>query len=685
MRQWLLAGGSAPAAEVTLLTVGDETRPGVRLAPGATVAWPVAVSGRLHFAFAAERAEAAEHPPRLEVNATEAGGGAARLATVAAASHRHWQTMATGQVLRAGQRISFTVPQSEPSAVLLGDPWIEPPAALAPALVVVVLIDTLRADHTSLLGYHLPTTPNLEQLARDGVTFTQAHTPAPWTRPSVTSLLTSLDPLTHRVVDRVDRLPQQITTWPEVIRRQGFRTAAVSTNPNVLPLWGLAQGFGRFIDLDSFRWLENSDAQQVFARAERLLDDEPLPLFLYLHVNDPHGPYDPPPPAARQLFPDYSPQSPGRNLRATDPPAVIAAAVRRYDGEIRHADAALGQFIERLRARGLYDNAAIAVVGDHGEEFTDHGDISHGKTLFEEMLHVPLLIKFPKAAHRGERVARMSSLTDVLPTLAAAMGWPSPPAIAGQDLMPAMAGKAAGRSRLTASTQLDGTLAYGLMTAEHKLIRRLRPHNDTLLFDLQADPQEHRPSADQARRDELQRMLDAELARGRSGWHVRICGGAGAQAISVAVDGVEGAVESTDLEAEDRLEAAAGSGRLRLEATVGPVTRQRELLGKLVDTATRDADELWFAGTRPTLRVSSRPEQERPSLRLGHDSPAAVAGAIELEAARLTVAAGEAPECSAFPGAMILVWYIARPPEAETARPDAATRERLRALGYAVE
>ncbi|MBI1816130.1 MAG: sulfatase [Deltaproteobacteria bacterium] len=639
-------------------------------------------------AFAAEQSVSRENTLELEVSvSSNLATPAVHLATVAVATNLRWQTVAVGRGILAGQRLTFSARGEPQGHVLLADPAIEPePRQAKPDLAIVVLIDTLRADHTSLLGYHLATTPALEELGHDGITFVDAHTPAPWTRPAVTSLLTSLDPDQHRVVDRVDKLSPEITTWAAVARREGFQTVAISTNPNILPLWGLASGFGRFVDSDSEHWGGNSDARKVFALAERAIDEAQLPLFLYLHVNDPHSPYDPPVESARQLFPDYSPNSPGRNPAPTDSDAVIRASIRRYDGEIRHADSAVGRFLEELRHRGLYDDAAIVVVGDHGEEFKEHGGTFHGKTVYEELLHVPLIIKLPKQRSAGRRINGFVSLVDVLPTLAETFAWPPPPGIEGHSLLNLVDGRGAARPLMTAFTQLDGTFTYGVLAAGYKLIRKVRPEQATLLFDLGTDPGEQRAITQPVQQAELLRLLEARFSRAQTGWHIRVCGGATSQRVKLDIDAVDGKVEPVGIESDDRIDGPDGAHQAHLEAVVGPVTLQRESFGKLIDVTRRDQDEIVFQAVRPTLHANTLPSGDTPQIRVGRDSVAAGGSMVVLDLPGSTIPPTEAPECS--PTALdptVFVWYIEPPAAAEKAEPDESTRERLRALGYGAD
>jgi arylsulfatase A-like enzyme len=681
--EWAAAGLPKAAP----ISIGTETRPAVRLEAGARISVALSRLGKLRFAVAADRPDSTL---RLEVSLEESSAPQSRpLVSISPGAVPAWRSVNPDVVLAPAQRVTFAVTGgghgTEQGSLLLGDPVLEAPdVPRNQKLVIVVLIDAIRADHTSLLGYRLPTTPSLEAFAHDGVTFEQAHAPAPWTRPSVTSLLTSLDPDEHRVVEHWSQLREEVVTWPEIARRHGYQTVVVTTNPQVLPVWGLAQGVGRFLDIDSADWLSNGDARRVFATAEKLLNEERLPLFLYLHVMDPHAPYDPPVAAARELFPSYDPQSPGRLLRVNDPQPVIESALQRYDGEIRHADASLGKFFDLLRSRGLYDRAAIAVVGDHGEEFKDHGGLYHGATLYEEMLHIPLVIKLPHEEFKGRRVVGLASITDVLPTLAAAVGWESAPGMTGRSLRAMMEGRDPGRPTLTAFAQSDTMKAYALIMGNQKLIRQIRPFLQMQLVDLRKDPGEQHPIDRKDTQDDMLAALQARIGRSKVGWHVRVCSGEAPAHVSLTFEGAGTPVGTANLEADDRVDASPDGRRLRFIAAVAPVERPSFRFVKVVKSVVRDSDEIWFPGPRATLRLDASADDGRLQIRLGRAQSPAAGPAITLDPDLWTTPATQGPMCPSAQQPTLLAWYVPAGPQRRGAL-DAKTRERLRALGYVAD
>ncbi|HKJ24096.1 MAG TPA: sulfatase, partial [Myxococcota bacterium] len=590
-----------------------------------------------------------------------------------------WQTFAPGQVA-AGDPVTISV--VGPGSVWVGDPAVEAPRQPAAApLVIVVLIDTIRADHTSLDGYALPTSPTLQALAADGVGFLRAYSPAPWTRPSVASLLTSLDPDTHRTLRRKDRLADDLLTWPEVARAAGYQTVGITTNPNILVTWGFAQGFGRFIDLGAKAWLRDpreGDAQAVFAEALAAIESEPLPLFLYLHLLEPHHPYTPPLEAARKVHPDFRAREPGQTLEPGAPEPVVRSAVRRYDGEIRHADDALGAFLAELRRRGLYDEAALVVTGDHGEEFRERGGQYHGHTLYEEQIHVPLVMKLP-GRPAAEPVTDLVSIMDALPTVAEVAGWPSPAEIEGRSLLHTIAGGGPVHDALTASTRLDGAHAYALVTPDRKLIRTFAPTRETRVYDLADDAGEQMPRYDPREEASLGEALDRKLAVRGTGWHLRVCGARAEATVRFSLSGATGEARAPSLEPDDAIRGEPG----RLEATLRAGARE-EQLGWGADrrrALVPDEDEIVVPGGPLVLEPGPG---ATPRLRVG-DAERAFTGALPLDPASARIAAGEAPACELGDAPSLLVWYVPEPAETTVVEPDADLKRRLQELGYMLD
>ncbi|MFV1977798.1 MAG: sulfatase-like hydrolase/transferase [Myxococcota bacterium] len=325
-----------------------------------------------------------------------------------------------------------------------------PRAAAGPDMpnILMVVTDTLRYDHVGAYGYHLPTTPRLDALARHGVVFETAISQAPWTAPAVASLLTGLYPSVHGLdggigwgegVSSADgTLPFAIQktlapaqeTLAELLRRSGYRTAGFVSNLYVNSIFGFAQGFDHFDDEHH----DYEEVSQVKRRAEEtnarvfewLRTEIEEPFFLFVHFNDPHWPYDPPPPYGQGFVTGYrgslTPAATrdlvigGRSKAPKVSAEDLDYIVGLYDGEIQYVDAQLGRLLDTLSQLPLAREVVTVVTADHGEEFLDHGAFNHGYSLYDEQVRVPLVLSAPSIL-RPTRIARQVQLIDVTPTI----------------------------------------------------------------------------------------------------------------------------------------------------------------------------------------------------------------------------------------------------------------------------
>ncbi len=333
-------------------------------------------------------------------------------------------------------------------------PQHEPPRAGAERPnVIIYLIDTLRADHLGVYGYDRPTSPNIDRFAADSVLFANARAQSSWTRPSVVSLLTGLQPRSHGVNRREDAVSESVETIAELLARRGYETAGFVTNGNAGPNFGLDQGFSHYrylresADISSRHRLSDHLNLWIFHWLENRAPDAG-PFFLYAHTTDPHAPYTPAEPFRRRFAPDVDPQ-----IGLLDNVRAIISGSREttehtrkdladlYDAEIAFNDHHFGQLIERLKERGFYESSLIILVADHGEEFLDHDGWEHGVTLFDEQLHVPLIVKFPneglpRGVNAGMRVDATVGQVDVMPTILDLLGLVAP-ALDGVSLLDA--------------------------------------------------------------------------------------------------------------------------------------------------------------------------------------------------------------------------------------------------------
>lgn len=664
--------------------VGGDSRESVVLDAGQGIELSVRVPPRGVLRFALSRRAAAAPPPAWELTVVEEGT-AALLAEDRTALGYRWDEREidlarwAGRVVRLQARVDAPGESTTPSAC-----WAN--AVLMPRprpgrLVIVVLLDTVRADHLALLGYERPTSPALAALGRDGVVFEDAGSDASWTRASVASLFTGESALAHGVLSRDAHLGPRWTTMAERFRAAGARTVALSTNPNVLPFWGFARGFDRFVDVGAEEWTANSDAARVLAVAREVVEAAGAEAtFLYIHINDAHAPYDPPAATATRLLGSYDPASPGRVLAPSATTTEVQAAVDRYDAEIAHLDEQLGRLFADLDRRGRYRSSLIVVVGDHGEEFLDHGGIYHGHTLFREQLHVPLVFKLPDLAGAGTRVHAPVSLLDVLPTMLAVLGMWSEP-LPGRPLVSANGSALPGASLpQLAVTDMDDRTVYAAEDERSTLIVQTRPRFQRWLFARATDPrQRHELSARApAELERMQRLLDDHLLVRRAGWHLRVCGGTTAAMLRLRLEGPPPLTrtERIDLEPADQLEVLADGSGLVLTADLTPQRRHEELFGKLVARTRADRDELVFESAGP-LRVTVE-GPDAPALRIGATGARLASSGAPVTLEDAAAPAVYAPECGDEPA--VFLWHAGTRARESAADPDIARR--LRALGY---
>jgi len=392
--------------------------------------------------------------------------------------------------------------------------------------VIVLMVDTLRADHLGYHGYERDTSPNLDRFAARAAAFKSHYSQASRTGPSVASLFTGLHVRSHGVVNPLDRwdgkgiLDESLTTMAEVLRDAGYDCRAIVTNPNVQTRFGFGQGIASFVTLSV-----HTDAGEINTRASQWIDEiGEKPFFLYLHYMDPHSPYAAPPPQNRlYLDPAYRGSITGEHVQLD---AILrgemetTTADRRrivdlYDQEIAYWDREFGRFLRYLESRGRLENTIVIVVADHGEEFFEHGGVLHGYTLYKEQLHVPLAILAPGFAPRA--VDGVTRNVDVMPTVLEILDLPVPEGVQGASLVPAMRGDGQGERFVFSEAQIHAVRTVKLLSFQArgwKYIETLVP--DTIapeLYDLAADPGErenvHESRADMA--DKIRRMRDEFL------------------------------------------------------------------------------------------------------------------------------------------------------------------------------
>ena len=328
-----------------------------------------------------------------------------------------------------------------------------------PRNVILISLDTLRADHLGAYGYKRPTSPNMDKLAAESVLFRNAYSTSPWTLPSHVSMLSGLDCLTHGVRSSANRMDPRDVTLADRLRQAGFETAAFTGGGFVSGLFGMNKGF------EAFRARAKlSDAAQAgqLSRTARpwIRENAGRSFFLFLHTYQVHNPYSSPQPydtmfldadaTLRQL--DMSPLGYNHENRYKPPEseAYLRNVIALYDEEIRYTDEVLiAPLIAELKSLGIYDRTMIIITADHGEEFFEKGGWLHTHALYEPLLKVPLIIKYPGSRDAGARVDRRARITDIMPTVLEEMGVDLPRGeIDGRSLVPLIRGREKGTERM---------------------------------------------------------------------------------------------------------------------------------------------------------------------------------------------------------------------------------------------
>lgn len=372
--------------------------------------------------------------------------------------------------------------------------------------VLLITLDTTRADHLGCYGYAPAKTPDLDRLAREGVRFSRVYCPAPLTLPSHVSIMTGLYPVTHGVRNNGHDLPSGIRTLAQILRAKGYATAAFVSSFSVDSRFGLDRGFDVYDDTfraESPFKTQNAErrAEETFARFSRWLENNAKGRFFgWVHYFDPHLPYDPP--------------SPYKEEFEKDP----------YDGEIAYMDHYVGAILERLKQQGILERTVVVVAGDHGEGLGDKVELGHGIFLYEETLRVPLILRNPAVFPRAQVIESEVRLIDVAPTILETVGLKGESAgMAGQSLVPRLTGKRGEDLDSLVETfyppeNFGWSELVGLVSGRWKYIQSPRPE----LYDLKADPgeRENRIASAAGKAGELKKMLEQDLlgpgAGGRS-------------------------------------------------------------------------------------------------------------------------------------------------------------------------
>lgn len=401
-----------------------------------------------------------------------------------------------------------------------------------PTNVLLIVIDTLRADHVGVYGARRDTTPSLDRLAREGIRFDRAYATAPWTVPSIASILTGLYPSSHGAQGPRHSLAHEIDTVAEILRDRGFATTAIISHLIMAGTRHFDQGFETFDSEEARLGDEYVSTAGVTARAIAAIEGfaaADRPFFLFVHYFDPHYRY-----MSHPEVP-FAAESEGRvrggqaiwELRRMDPPLTAAEVdfLRDlYDEEIYHTDAGIGRLLSAMDDLGLTDDTIVIVTADHGEEFLERGWLGHTRTLYEELIRVPLIMRFP--GHPPSVVDQPVSLVSIVPTTLDLLGLDLALfRFDGRSLLPQLGGNAGPGELVRAEVDYKekvnaAKVAFkkAILDGRWKLIRD-DTSGDIELYDLEADPGETNNIAT-SRADIVRQLmvrLDQESGSARAG------------------------------------------------------------------------------------------------------------------------------------------------------------------------
>ncbi len=444
----------------------------------------------------------------LAIAALDAAGTRHELASVPAHSRSAWTPLAIDVRALAGGSVSLLVQVGPGTRADLRSPYLKskPPAPPPPSTsrsrpdrspdVVLILLDAARGDRFTG-GYVRETIPRIRAELGDALVFRRAYAECPTTSCSVPAVVTGASFLAGGEVFAGRRLPEASTTLAEALAAAGYHTVGLSASPNDSAQRGTAQGFAEFRELwgrENPDWGPARQAALAAEAIERAPSDRPL--YLQLHFLPPHQPYEPPPEFDRFTDPSYrGPVVPRMSLApynlglASLPPADLAQLIGLYDGNLLVADHLVAQVLAALRSRARFDNSIIVITSDHGEAFMEHGRQGHNTTLYDEMLHVPLLVRLPGGERPpGVDLDRLASSLDILPTVLSTLCLPVPPETDGLDLLGPVPDPRRPRVLFHRTSAPRGA-AYAVRAGRFMAITR-PSHARQQLFDLERDPGE---------------------------------------------------------------------------------------------------------------------------------------------------------------------------------------------------
>jgi arylsulfatase A-like enzyme len=486
------------------------------------------------------------------VAADSAGGGALARALAVSVDGVEIPPRVTGAFARSldvpvGARELRFRSRAEP-AVRFGEPILlfaaDDPQQRSPDILLIT-VDTLRRDALSIYGGPESAMPGLDRLAREAIVFTDVIAPSSWTIPSFVGLFTGRHPLALGATGRDVVISRETPLLAELLRDRGYHTLAVAQNTMLAPDGGFARGFDVY---DFFAATEETlrTADETTESALAWSRSVPAaPLFLWVHYFDPHSQYRPAPEDARLFAPAAGEALDRFRVIAPEDSAQLAALRRAppekkdwiralYLGEVRAVDRAIAHLLAEWRARGRLENTLVIVTSDHGEEFLEHGALGHGHTVYDELLRVPLLMRFPQGRGADRRVRGQVTLLDLLPTILEVAGGAAgeAPSLAGRSLAPALQVTRIEPRPEIAVAGLYPELAGSLLCVRNgslKVVFREAAQGLELVeaYDLSLDPREGAP---------LARPPAEDLARARQTIAAQLSGRALVPAESLTVE-----------------------------------------------------------------------------------------------------------------------------------------------------
>lgn len=386
----------------------------------------------------------------------------------------------------------------------------EPQIFEPPANVILVTISSLRADHVGCFGYQRDTTPNLDTFSKNNILFRNAFATSGWMMPAHGSVFASLYPSVHGAT-HIDRsLGHQHHTLAEILKDNGYYCVGFCCNPRLDQEHGFAQGFDLYDDYSVSIMLQslafgNEQINEINKqRTNALINDAAIgwlqnntnePFFMFVHYYDNHWDYLPPSPYDKLYDPNYDGPISGTEIAReplfSNPPAQkdIRHIVALYDGEVRQTDSDLGEMLKYLKDKGLLGNSIVIILGDHGEQFYEHGHTSH-HGVYEELIHIPLALSIPGTGPKGKTIDSLVSQVDILPTILDYLRIPIPDACQGRSFKPLIEGQADAVNEFVFAEYTGGAVpdCCAVRSAGYKYCQIA--DSEPFVYDLAEDPDE---------------------------------------------------------------------------------------------------------------------------------------------------------------------------------------------------